>query len=222
MTSPQYDDPGSVYALALRVTRLTPAGTFAVGPQAMFVTDGLVRIDYGLAYTDGEEITKKNGAGVTCVYFKAPDTVKNLAISALEVCTPNPALTELLSGGSVFTETVGEVEHIRGYAAPEVGVDPLPNGVSVEAWTHAVVDGHAAPELPYMHWSFPRLKLRQSSNALNGSDPNGGIFEGTGEQNPNWGDGPDGEWDFSSDRVFQWRRVATLPTPGTSYLPRAA
>ena len=122
-----------------------------------------------------------------------------------------------LTGGAsptvnVTTGTPGSSLTAIGYRAPEVGGDPLPNGVSVELWSRAVTDGAFADDLPYIHWVLPRTFLRPSDNlTLSGSAAMTPTFEGYSNQNANWGDGPEGDWEYGSDRVWQYARVATVP-----------
>lgn len=132
-----------------------------------------------------------------------------------------------LTGGvapavAVTTTTPGAAPAAIGYAAPQVGVDPTPNGLAIEFWTNAISDGAATANLPYIHWLLPYTKLRQS-NALGASASNPMLptFEGYSLQSQNWGDGPLGDWDWPSDRVWQFVRVATMPdlTPGFFEVP---
>lgn len=122
-----------------------------------------------------------------------------------------------LTGGTsptvtVTTGTPGSNLTAIGYRAPEVGGDPLPNGVSVELWSQAVLDGAFASDLPYIHWVIPRARLRLSDTLnLSAEDAMTPTFEGFEIQNPNWGDGPEGDWPYGSDRVWQYARVATTP-----------
>lgn len=137
--------------------------------------------------------------------------------SSLGNVTQMTANGALLTGGTTPTVTVttgtqGDSLTDIGYRAPEVGSNPLPNGVSVELWSRAVVDGAFATELPYVHWVVPRAFLRPSDNMnLSGEDALTPTFEGTSNQNANWGDGPESDWLFPSDRVWQYARVATAP-----------
>lgn len=212
MTEPAataYDGAGSVYALAMRLTKLAADGTFATGPGAMIVTDALVRIEFSLNYRDGEAIERVNGAGRVCLSHQAPPQVTGLAINALEICSEDPVLEQFLSGGTVFVDADGTP---IGYQAPEVGSDPMPYGVAVEAFSAAIMDGAYAATLPYMHWAFPRLFLRQQGKTLQ-NDAMAPVFEGTGNQNPNFGDGPANDFDQDSSAVYQWVRVADVPDP---------
>lgn len=127
-----------------------------------------------------------------------------------------------LTGGSspavaVTTTTGGSSLTDLGYRAPLVGVDPTPNGVSMEFWSANIIDGALAVDHPYTHWVVGRAYMKPSDDiALSGEDPQLPSFEGWSNQNRNWGDGPVGDWPFPSDRVWQYARVDTLPdlSPG--------
>jgi hypothetical protein len=130
---------------------------------------------------------------------------------------PLMTATSSLTGGTSPTVTVtaptqGTNLTAIGYRAPEVGGDPMPNGVSVEMWSRAVQDGAQADELPYIHWVIPRAYLRLSDTMNLAADaamtP---TFEGWSNQNLNWADGPEGDWAYSSDRIWQYSRVPTVP-----------
>jgi hypothetical protein len=206
---PEYDGAGSVYALGMRLTKLTATGGFAAGAGAMLVSDALVKIDFHLDYRDGENIERINGAGRVCLSHQAPPQVKGLIVDSIEICSEDPLLEEFLSGGTVF---VNETLDPIGYQAPQVGSDPMPYGVSVEAWSAAILDAAYAPDLPYMHWVFPRLFLKQSGRTLENAAL-APAFEGTGNQNPAWGDGPANDFDQDSGGVYQWVRTAAIPAP---------
>lgn len=115
-------------------------------------------------------------------------------------------------GVTMSTTTTGSEMTSIGYAAPAVGVDPLPDGVSLELWSRAVQNGAYAAELPYFHWVIPRAYLRPSDAwVLSGESPMTPAFEGYSNENVNWGDGPAGDWEYTSDRVWQYARVAAIP-----------
>lgn len=127
-----------------------------------------------------------------------------------------------LTGGTapavaVATVTPGNNLTDIGYAAPEVGAEAVPNGISLEFWTNAIESGAFASELPFFHWVLPRAKLSASDAwALNGENPLLPGFQGWTEQNANWGTGPAEDWPYISSRVWQFARVAEMPdlTPG--------
>jgi hypothetical protein len=198
---------GSVFALGMRVAILGPTGAPQRGADSAYVTDNLVKIDYTVEYRDGVEVERLNGAAKACLYYASNPTVKRLTVDSLELCYPDPELEQLLAGGDTLLDTDGRVV---GYAAPEVGSDPIPNGVSIEAWSSAVADDGVDPDLPYMRWVFPREFLKPSGRSVS-SDAMAAAFEGQGNQNPAWGSGPFNDWDHESGRVYQWVREAAMP-----------
>lgn len=208
MTSPTpVRKTGSVYALGGRYTRLAPTGAPAVGADNVFVSDNLVKLDYTIEYRDGTEVERLNGQGKACLYYSSSPTVKRLVIDSLELCYPDPELEELLGGGDVLLDVDGRP---IGHAAPEVGSDPVPNGVGIELWSSAITDAGVDDELPYIWWTFPREYLKPSGVSIS-ADPMAAAFEGQGNQNPNWGTGPFDDWEWESGRVVQRVRQATMP-----------
>jgi hypothetical protein len=199
---------GSVYALGMRVVRLDRTGAPLVGADNAYVTDNLVRLDFTMNYREGQEVERLNGAGRACLYYKAPDTVRGLTIDALELCYPDPELEEFLNAGDVLVDADGDA---IGYAAPEVGSVVSGNGVGIELWSAAIHDDGYDDAFPYARWLLPREKLRETGTRSIGADPVAVSYEGTGQQNPNYGAGPFGDWAYESSRVFQWYRVPTMP-----------
>lgn len=206
MTTPTYAGEGSLFALGMKLTRLAENGAPLVGDDNSYVTNALVQANLGLEYEEGNEIIQRNGAGEICLTYKAPDSLKRGTISSLQVCTPDPAVLEFLQGGRVlYDDTMTPV----GYQAPEVGSDPTPNGVGIEFFSRAIMDGAYAG---YFWWVLPRAFLRTSGEwSLSGSDPLLPEFEGQMTQNPQWGDGPSNLWHYPSDRVWQYVQTDTLP-----------
>lgn len=209
-----YDGAGSLFALGMRLTRLNANGSPMVGADNAYQTDALVQMQFGLEYEEGEEIIQRNGAGRICLTYKAPDSLKRATISGLQVCTPDPNVLEFLIGGEIIED--GDGNQI-GYRAPEVGSEPTPNGVSLEIWTRAIIDG---AYVGYYWWVFPRVFLRPSGDwTASASDALVPEFEGFGTQNANWGDGPTNDWVYGSDRVWQYIETDTFPVDGPAFIP---
>ena len=209
-----YNGAGSLFALGMRFTRLGPTGAPLVGADNAYQTDALVQMQFGLEYEEGEEIIQRNGAGRICLTYKAPDSLKRATISGLQFCTPDPNVLEFLIGGEVIEDGAGNQ---IGYRAPEVGSEPTPNGVSVELWTRAIIEGAYAG---YFWWVFPRVFLRPSGDwTASGSDALVPEFEGFGTQNPAWGDGPNNDWIWGSDRVWQYVQTDDFPITGPAFVP---
>lgn len=210
-----YDGSGTLFAMGTRITKLDANGAPLVGASNAYVTDALVKVELGLEYEDGEEITQKNGAGIICVSYQAPSSLKRGTVAGFQFCTPDPNVLSFIIGGTVLNDSATPTPNQIGYAAPEVGTDPVPNGVALEFWTRAITGGAFASANPYFHWLVPRAFLRPSGNwSLSGEDPTVPEFEGFSTQNANWGDGPVGDWDYTGgfgSRVWQFVREATIP-----------
>jgi hypothetical protein len=198
---------GSVFALGGRFTRISAGGVPIVGADNAYVTDNLVKLDFTLEYRDGTEVERLNGQAKACLYYSSPPTVKRLVVDSLELCYPDPELEEMLAGGDVLLDDDGRA---IGHAAPEVGSDPVPNGIGVELWSSAITDDGVDDELPYIWWTFPRLFLKPSGVSIS-AEPMAAAFEGQGNQNPGWGNGGFNDWEWESGRVVQRVRQATMP-----------
>lgn len=122
---------------------------------------------------------------------------------------PQMTATGSFTGGTtpavaVTTTTPGVAgTSTTGYRAPEVNTDPVPNGVGIELWSRAVLDNALLPG--GNHWVLPRAKLRPAeAMTLGAEDPLQPVFTGTLEQNAEFGDGPVGDIEFPTDRVWQF------------------
>jgi hypothetical protein len=199
---------GSVFALGMRVVRLAPSGAALVGPTNAYATDNLVKLDFTMNYREGDEKERLNGSGAACLYYKAPDRVKDLTIDGLELCYPDPELEEFIGGGDILVDVDDDP---IGYAAPEVGTALGGDGFALEMWSSAVYDEGVDDAFPYMRWLFPRERLRRDGTHTLGVDPLAPSYAGTGQQNLGYGTGAFSDWPYISSRVFQWYRSATMP-----------
>jgi len=121
-----YDGSGSLFAIGARLTKLADNGAPLVGANNAYVTDSLITVGIGLEYTDGEEITQKNGAGRMCLSYRAPDTLNRGTISDFQVCSPDPNILQFLIGGSVITRPViPEVQTVTITGTPTGGTFTL-------------------------------------------------------------------------------------------------
>jgi hypothetical protein len=231
------DNAASVRGVALRVTRLGPDGAPLAGsPCDVYLTGGFIKASFTPAYSTGDEIELKNAAGEVCVYFKMPDTMKNVGLN-LEICDPDPVLTEMLVGGDVLTvpygdplappnATVGTTAGI-GYAAENIGIEANPYGVSVEIWAQAVVGGKASNVAPYWHYVFPYATFRLDGDRVLENGALATVFVGTGGGNAAFGPGPNMDtstvvpapsataWDWQfptyADRPYAYSRSIDAP-----------
>jgi hypothetical protein len=189
------DYAASIQGVSIRVTRLDAAGNLLNGAGDSYVTSAFMRVSFTPEYEEGDEIVEKGANGVICVSYKAPDTLK------------------LISGGLLLRKTVDGESKSVGWAAPGVGDDPAGNGVSIEVWSHAVKDGKRASVLPYFHWVFPYVKLRQSGDRVIENGMLANTFEGYGLGNARFGAGVDGRWEFpvAAERPYSYARADWAP-----------
>lgn len=233
------DNAASVRGVALRISRLGPDGAPVAGGAGacdVYITGGFITASFTPEYSEGDEIEVKNAAGEVCVYFKMPDTLKDVTMN-LELCDPDPVLTQMLVGGDVLTAAytsplapagsgVGDVAAV-GYAAESIGVEAVPYGVSVELWAQAVVGGKAANVAPYWHYVWPYMKFRLDGDRVVENGALATVFAGTGGGNAAFGTGPNldttgitpaptstaWDWGFGSyaDRPYMYSRAIDAP-----------
>lgn len=207
-----HDNASSVAGMAIRLTRLDAAGTLVTGPSASYVTKKFVSLGFTPEYETGDEFTTKAADGSVCVTWKAPDTLKRVTLS-IALCDPDPEFTEMISGGTLLSAGGKSV----GYKAPLVGVDATPNGVAIEVWSIANVNGRQAAVNPYWHWVFPYTQMHQAGERAIQNDLLATSFEGWGVGNVGFGDGPAAPiWPFAADAPVAYARTTAIPT-GTGY-----
>jgi hypothetical protein len=196
---------------------LDAAGNLLTGPGDSYTTSAFMRISFTPEYEEGDEITEKGANGVVCVTYKAPDTLKRITME-LAICEPDPELSALLSGGLLLRKNIGSTDDPNtksvGWAAPAVGDDPAGNGVAIEAWSYAVKDGKRSSTLPYYHWVFPYVKMRQSGDRVIENGLMANTFEGFGLGNASFQGGIDGRWEFpvAAERPYAYARTSWAPT----------
>jgi len=207
----------SIQGVSIRVTRLDAAGNLLNGPGDSYTTSAFMRVSFTPEYEEGDEITEKSANGTVCVTYKSPDTLKRITME-LAICEPDPELTALLSGGLLLRKNLGTFgtpdNKSVGWAAPGVGDDPAGNGVAIEAWSHAIKSGKKSSTLPYFHWVFPYVKVRQSGDRVIENGLLANTFEGYGLGNTNFGSGPDGRWEYpvAAERPYAYSRATWAPT----------
>lgn len=208
------DYAASVAGTHIRVTRLNPDGTPATGQNASYVTTAFMSVSMTPEYEEGDEFTQKAADGTVCATYKAPDTLKRVTLE-VAICNPDPEFTEIISGGVLLTGDT-DTESI-GWAAPEIGKDALPNGVAIEVWSRAIIDGKPASTNPYWHWLFPYAIMRPGGDRVIENGMLANSFEGYSVGNEGFGDGPAAPlWPHISDRASAFARTASVPT-GTGY-----
>lgn len=102
----QTDCPGSLQAVAIRITRLTDAGAIVAGAGGMIESEGLITFTSEPEVEAGEDFSQKNAAGGFCSTYKDDDQIKWMN-HELTICGPDPEIHELLLGGDLFYDEAG-------------------------------------------------------------------------------------------------------------------
>lgn len=207
----------SIQGVAIRVTRLDASGNLLNGAGDSYTTSGFLRLSFTPEYEEGDEMTEKSADGTVCVTYKAPDTLKRITME-LAICEPDPELTQLISGGLLLRKNYGTFaspdRKSIGWSSPASGDDPAGNGVAIETWSFAIIDGKKAASRPYFHWVFPFAKLRQSGDRVIENGMLATTFEGYGLGNSLFADGLDDRWEFpvATERPYSYARSTWAPT----------
>lgn len=207
------DNATSVNGTHIRITRLGANGAPLVGTNNSYVTKAFVSLSLSPEFEDGDELTRKAASGEVCVSHKTADTLKRVNIS-ISLCNVDPEFTQMISGGVLLED--GSSNSV-GWLAPQIGVDALPNGVAIEVWSKATLNGKPAPVNPYYHWLVPYAVMRLSGEQVIQNDLLETTFEGWGVGNAAFDDGPAAPlWPWQSDRAYGYTRTSTVPA-GVGY-----
>ena len=206
-----------IQAEAMRICLLEPNGVPHPGPDAVYVTQALTKIEVKPDYKDGTEITQENAAGVLCVDYIGPKTFRR-AMVTIELCSPDPFAAFLLGNGDLLE---GLPSGVPGYAAPPIG-EVKSRPISVEFWAKRIVDGDQDPDFPWAWWALPKLRDMAQTDFSAENKAMVPSFEGQALENLNWFDGPGNDWPATSDRVWQWVPTKTIPDPTVGLAALAA
>jgi hypothetical protein len=111
-----------------------------------------------------------------------------------------------------------------GWQSPALGIVGNPNGVSIELWGQMILNGSQTGYLPFNRWVFPSVRNLCETARDFGPDILANMYSGQAFENPNWGAGPFGDFQFDSSRAVQYARAArtTLPVSGLTPTPATA
>lgn len=145
------------------------------------------------------------GTAVTCTFggqYAGTDVALMVEDDAGLTGGTAPAVT-------VTTTTPGGSGNAIGWRAPEVNTTPVPNGISIEALTNAIVDNAVDSTLPLYHHIWPKCQVRMSENLVLGAEGAATPqFTAICRKNANFGTGPVDDITISTDRVWQYVRTA--------------
>jgi len=166
------DGASSINGTWLRVTKLTDAGAIDAG-YPVLNTKGFITASFSPQFEDGDEINDKAADGTVCVTWKNDDTLTRLDF-ALSVCSPDPEITAMLSGGAVVKD---DGDNIIGYSSMGIR-DVVGSPLAIEIWSIANIDGKPATDQPYWHWVFPYVKVRYDGDREFGNGRLANEFSG--------------------------------------------
>jgi len=207
----------SIQGVSIRVTRLDASGNLLNQPGDSYTTSAFMRLSFTPEYEEGDEITEKGANGAVAVTYKSPDTLKRISME-LAIAEPDQELTQLISGGLLLRKNLGTYaspdRKSVGWSSPATGDDPAGNGVAIETWSHAIIDGKKASNLPYFHWVFPYCKLRLSGDRVIENGLLANSFQGYGLGNTAFSMGIDERWEFpvATERPYSYARAGWAPT----------
>lgn len=173
-----------------------------------------------------EALSNVDPGDVVCTGGPLPGTSVVVTFGGQYAGTDVPAMTVTgsFTGGTtpaaaITTTTAGGSGNAIGWRAPQVNVVPVPNGVAIEAWANAMVDNAVSSVLPYWHYIWPRVRLTLSKAfTLDAASVSIPEFDGTAEQNANFGTGPVGDITIPTDRCWQYVREANDPTASPGFV----
>lgn len=211
--TPETDAPASILLERMRVCALDATGAPLVGDHSQYVTDAVVKISWQQAVEGGIEMVTRTGSGALCVRRRTPDVVK-WGEMTVDICAPDPELEWLMTGGNLLRS--GTTPTTVGLQEPQLGLDPIPYGVSIEGWSDTEENGQEAGTNQLFHWLWPKVKLEKKDARTLEAGVLANSFSGYGYENARWGTGPGAAWSFDSTRWSQRVRVALADMPAAA------
>src|SRR5215468_8054483 len=208
------DHATSVRGVALRVSALSVSGTPLTGTSgAVWVSNQFMMLQFTPVNEAGEDIANKQADGSLCQILKTPDILKYYNVH-LEICNPEPELTQLLAGGLTFTNPGSSP--VTGYQTLQVGsltTSGIGYGVGLECWSYAYVNGKIAATNPYWQHILPNCTLTLTGDRAIENGFIATVFEGFCFGNANFAPGGGTPTiQIPTDRPYQYDRASSIPT----------
>lgn len=200
------DHAASVQGVALRVCKLDATGAPITAAGSYFTTNAFLKLSFTPEYTSGDEVETKAADGSVCVYYQTLDVLKRVNL-AIDICSPDPELSQILAGGTLLSSG----SDVVGYQSAAAGSVATPNGVAIEVWSKAILNGRIAPTNPYWRWVFPYTQMHAAGERTLENGMLANTFEGWGLGNDEFGAGPLGDWAYACGSPYQYARVASFP-----------
>jgi hypothetical protein len=203
----------SVQGVALRVTRLDATGKAITGANAAYTMNRFVTVTFTPVYDGSNTIQQQLANGAFAVTFQTSDVFQRIEAS-IQIAGPDPEFNEIAMGGTLLKDVDNTVV---GWKPAATGDIDQPNGVALEVWSYAISGARQATKYPFYYWMFPRLFLHPSDDKTIENDVLAWNLAGWGNDNPNFaGSGVPG-WTWTTDRPYQYARVASAPINVNGY-----
>lgn len=193
-----------IYELLAGGSILAGAGanpTYTVTNKALTTNVATLTTSATHAMLVGDSITV---TGVDAV-FNGTYIVTAVTSTTVSYAKTATSVTTIASPGSV-----SKTENL-GWAAPVIGSAPGTNGVSIEAWSRAIVGGRPAAVNPFFRFVFPYVQTRLSGDRVLENGALANVFTGFGLGNSAWATGPALDWTFPTTSALSFARAATAP-----------
>ncbi len=187
-----------------RFTALDDEGAMTGTP---YVTAALISLKATPNVTEGDKIEEKSAAGSVCASYQAPNTTNWYDVE-LQVCTPDPRLRAMLTGGTVLSDPPRS-----GYAAPALGAVDIATApaISIEAWALRVNSGSPDTDSPYAWIALPKVTSIVDTGGLELSNTaQKPTFSAKAYENSAWGSV---DYPVAYDRVWQWIACTAADVP---------
>lgn len=200
----------AIHLCFIRVTRLDSTGTPVAGPNNVVVNDKPMMLTVTPDVLAGEVKDLKGGCDQLIATYRGQDILKRFNLE-LDTGVLDPALEEILTGGSIITATTDPIG--INFQAPCGSQQPFS---AFEAWQD-LYDCDHQPSTPYKYrrWVWPATRWQRGAETLQ-NDFDQPKFTGFSVGNPNWGDGifHDGQ---PVESTGGWFYDNNLPTAACGY-----
>lgn len=185
-------------------------------PTTLAISTGLtVPLPLGFTFTiTGDTNTTKIVFTTTQAVGKGavviPVSVSQTITTTITAATIVPCFVDngtlVPSGAPVLTDVSAGPGNDVGFQAPALGSVSNPNGVGIEFFAKATKNGIQNPVWPWWRWVVPGVKnMHDEARAFDATFQDN-MYTGQAFENPNWGSGPVGDFQFDSSRAYQYVR----------------
>ena len=198
---------GQARACLIRVAVLDSDGAPDPGPGNLYVSSGLISMQWTDVVTTGTAITVDDGCGQRCVNLPGAVNRDRLDLT-LTLCGPEPELLHILSGGTIHALA----SETTGYGLPGTGSLSANPDVSIELWEGIVVSDSI---VGYARHVFSKTRDWRLNGGTFGNSALDVVLSGVAIDAGEWGEGPGDDWSDLSDEdvtLYDWAlEVNELP-----------